>query len=150
MITSKFVSVKTKELNLELQQMASKRKVATRWNKSYPLTGSPKSLVILVNFADKVFVTKNPQEAFTRLSSGNVSGSQFREINISAPITTSSQKIECQVLRRIICPPINGPAIGAIAITNTRVESICAARVRAKRSRIIARASIGPVQAPSA
>ena len=60
-------SVKTKELNLELQQMASKRKVAKRWNKSYPLTGSPKSLVILVNFADKVFVTKNPQEAFTRL-----------------------------------------------------------------------------------
>ena len=49
-------SVKTKELNLELQQMASKRKVAKRWNKSYPLTGSPKSLVILVNFADKVTV----------------------------------------------------------------------------------------------
>ena len=64
----KFLSaIKTKDLNLELQQMASKRKVAKRWNKSYPLTGSPKSLVILVNFADKAFVTKNPKEAFTRL-----------------------------------------------------------------------------------
>ena len=60
-------SVKTKDLNLGLQQMASKQKIAKRWNKSYPLTGSPKSLVILVYFADKVFVTKNPQEAFTRL-----------------------------------------------------------------------------------
>jgi hypothetical protein len=34
-----------------------------------------------------------------------------------------------------------------MAITITSVDSICAARVRLNRSRIIARASIGPVQA---
>jgi M6 family metalloprotease-like protein len=35
--------------------------------KSYPLTGSPRSLVILVNFSDKSFVTSTPQTAFTNL-----------------------------------------------------------------------------------
>ena len=35
--------------------------------KTYPLTGSPKSLVILVNFSDKSFVTSTPQIAFTNL-----------------------------------------------------------------------------------
>ncbi len=34
---------------------------------SYPLTGAPKSLVILVNFTDKSFVTSNPKAAFTNL-----------------------------------------------------------------------------------
>lgn len=34
---------------------------------SYPLTGTHKSLVILVNFSDKFFVTPNPQAAFTNL-----------------------------------------------------------------------------------
>jgi M6 family metalloprotease-like protein len=33
----------------------------------YPKTGSPKSLVILVNFSDKSFVTPTPQTAFTNL-----------------------------------------------------------------------------------
>lgn len=33
----------------------------------FPLTGSPRSLVILVNFQDKSFVTSNPIDAFTRL-----------------------------------------------------------------------------------
>lgn len=33
----------------------------------FPLTGSPRSLVILVNFKDKSFVTSNPADAFTRL-----------------------------------------------------------------------------------
>ena len=33
----------------------------------YPLTGSPKSLVILVNFSDIKFATPNPQTAFTNL-----------------------------------------------------------------------------------
>lgn len=33
----------------------------------FPLQGSPKTLVILINFADKKFVTPNPQEAFWRL-----------------------------------------------------------------------------------
>jgi len=35
--------------------------------KVYPLTGSPKSLVILVNFSDKSFVTPSPQTAYTNL-----------------------------------------------------------------------------------
>ncbi|OJX91321.1 MAG: hypothetical protein BGP01_12990 [Paludibacter sp. 47-17] len=34
---------------------------------AFPTTGSPRSLVIMVNFSDKSFVTSNPQEAFTRL-----------------------------------------------------------------------------------
>jgi len=33
----------------------------------FPLTGSPRSLVILVNFADKNFVVKNEKQAFTNL-----------------------------------------------------------------------------------
>lgn len=39
----------------------------TKATNAYPLTGSPKSLVILVNFSDKSFVTPNPREAFTKL-----------------------------------------------------------------------------------
>lgn len=35
--------------------------------KVFPSTGSPKSLVILVNFADKSFITPNPQSEFTNL-----------------------------------------------------------------------------------
>ena len=35
--------------------------------KAYPLSGTPKSLVILVNFSDKSFVTSTPQTAFTNL-----------------------------------------------------------------------------------
>jgi M6 family metalloprotease-like protein len=35
--------------------------------KAYPLTGTPKSLVILVNFSDLNFVTANPQTAYTNL-----------------------------------------------------------------------------------
>lgn len=35
--------------------------------KTYPLTGTPKSLVILVNFSDLSFLTPNPQTAFTNL-----------------------------------------------------------------------------------
>ena len=34
---------------------------------SFPLTGSPKSLVILVNFSDKAFSVASPQVAFTNL-----------------------------------------------------------------------------------
>jgi len=39
---------------------------------SYPLSGTPKSLVILVNFSDKSFVTNSPSTAFTNLL--NLSG----------------------------------------------------------------------------
>lgn len=35
--------------------------------KAYPTTGATRSLVILVNFSDKSFVTPNPQTAFTNL-----------------------------------------------------------------------------------
>jgi len=35
--------------------------------RAYPLTGSPKSLVILVNFSDKSYVTSSPQTAYTNL-----------------------------------------------------------------------------------
>ena len=35
--------------------------------KAFPLNGSPKSLVILVNFSNKSFVVANPQEAFTNM-----------------------------------------------------------------------------------
>jgi M6 family metalloprotease-like protein len=36
-------------------------------HKVFPLNGSPRSLVILVNFSDTVFVTTTPQAAFTNL-----------------------------------------------------------------------------------
>lgn len=35
--------------------------------KAFPLTGTPKSLVILVNFSDKSYVVPSPQTAFTNL-----------------------------------------------------------------------------------
>ncbi len=35
--------------------------------RAYPLNGTPRSLVILVNFSDKSFVVSNPQEAYTNL-----------------------------------------------------------------------------------
>jgi len=39
----------------------------TSYLKTYPLTGTPKSLVILVNFKDLSFVTPDPKTAFTNL-----------------------------------------------------------------------------------
>jgi len=39
--------------------------------KSFPLLGSPKSLVILVNFSDKNFVTATPKVAYTSLLNDN-------------------------------------------------------------------------------
>jgi len=56
----------------------------------------------------------------------------------------------CQEPRRTICPPSSGPAIGAMAMITVSVDSVCAALVRGYRSRTMARASIGPVQAPKA
>ena len=70
--------------------------------------------------------------------------------NINAPTAANSQKIACQVLKRISWPPSNGPTMGATATISVKVESICAARVCPYKSRIIARASIGAVQAPTA
>lgn len=39
----------------------------TTLRKAFPLTGNPKSLVILVNFSDKSFVVPTPKTAFTNL-----------------------------------------------------------------------------------
>jgi M6 family metalloprotease-like protein len=57
------------QVNLQKRAMRSSAgfNQETAPRKNYPLTGSPKSLVILVNFADKSFVTPNPQTAFTNL-----------------------------------------------------------------------------------
>lgn len=44
---------------------AAEKAVAS--DNGFPLTGSPRSLVILVNFADKNYVVSNPQSAFTNL-----------------------------------------------------------------------------------
>lgn len=90
------------------------------------------------------------KDPLIRLFEGKVSGSQYKISSITIPIITNSQKIICQEVILITCPPNSGPAIGAIAIMIVSVESICAARVRLKRSRIIARAIIGPVHAPNA
>ncbi|MDR1585261.1 MAG: M6 family metalloprotease domain-containing protein, partial [Prevotellaceae bacterium] len=53
------------------KQKRLQRSVSTVENaiqqKAYPLNGSPKSLVILVNFTDRSFLINNPKEAFTNL-----------------------------------------------------------------------------------
>jgi len=54
----------------EIRQMRSKRAQLSDNNpqkRIYPRTGSPRSLIILVNFADLSFVTPNPQQAFTAM-----------------------------------------------------------------------------------
>jgi M6 family metalloprotease-like protein len=56
--------------NLRQQGLAlrSKKSITeTTFLRGYPLTGTPKSLVILVNFKDLSFVTSNPKVAFTNL-----------------------------------------------------------------------------------
>lgn len=54
--------------NQTTRALRSKQQVpASVQQKSYPLTGSPKSLVILVSFQDNNFVTSTPQTAFTNL-----------------------------------------------------------------------------------
>lgn len=66
--------IKTLDSNISFEaknnQMRVKRKASsnesTKQN-SYPLSGSPKALVILVNFQDVGFQIENPNEAFTNL-----------------------------------------------------------------------------------
>lgn len=50
-------------------QMEEQRRIAQKaqLSSTFPLKGSPKSLVILVNFSDVKFVTPNPQASFRRL-----------------------------------------------------------------------------------
>lgn len=47
--------------------LRAKRAGLTRVWAGFPLKNSPRSLVILVNFADKSFVVDNPQQAFARM-----------------------------------------------------------------------------------
>lgn len=51
----------------ETQRQRRKVAAATRISSSFPRNGSPRSIAILVNFADESFVVSNPKEAFTRL-----------------------------------------------------------------------------------
>jgi len=71
-----FVKTLTPNLTLQKQETATTaskvmRVAASSSNsspqKAYPLNGSPKSLVILVNFSDKSFVTTSPANSFTNL-----------------------------------------------------------------------------------
>ncbi len=54
------------ELSMKAQKIVEQFKTTQATN-SFPRTGSPKSLVILVNFQDVQFVIDNPQEAFFNL-----------------------------------------------------------------------------------
>lgn len=51
------------------EQVQEQRRVAQQKQavSSYPLKGSPKSIVILVNFSDLKFIIPNPQQAYSRL-----------------------------------------------------------------------------------
>lgn len=61
------------QVNPDLQQHYRIRRAAketatdNRPMRTYPANGSPKSLVILVNYSDVSFVTPNPNQAFTNL-----------------------------------------------------------------------------------
>lgn len=69
----KFIKTQPANINFQALNLSSRAaKIAstntsTKLNNDYPLIGSPKSLVILVNFTDKNFVTAAPQTAFTNL-----------------------------------------------------------------------------------
>ncbi len=51
----------------ERKQQRAAAATSTTKQKNFPNTGSPKSLVILVNFADVAFVTPSPKQAFNRM-----------------------------------------------------------------------------------
>lgn len=61
--TNATIIQKNRVAGLDKAQKRANRAV----NNSFPLTGSPKSLVILVNFADKSYITPNPATAFSNL-----------------------------------------------------------------------------------
>ena len=69
----KFLNNISKSEILERAQSASPLKIKSsvqqqnNAQRSFPVTGTPKSLIILVNFKDKAFVTPTPQTAFTNL-----------------------------------------------------------------------------------
>lgn len=66
--------IKSLNKNITFNRQSLVRKAQKISNKTtmpaenaFPLTGSPRSLVILANFTDKSFVTSNPKTAFTNL-----------------------------------------------------------------------------------
>ncbi|OPZ02776.1 MAG: Immune inhibitor A precursor [Bacteroidetes bacterium ADurb.BinA395] len=61
---------KQNQLN-RIQRASSVTVTEKSGRKAYPLTGSPKSLVILVNFSDNSFTVSSPKEAFTKLLNQN-------------------------------------------------------------------------------
>jgi len=68
-----FLKTVSKPENIQLIRSTTRRSAISAANKAkgiqkaYPLNGSPKALVILVNFSDKSFVTATPKTAFTNL-----------------------------------------------------------------------------------
>jgi M6 family metalloprotease-like protein len=70
-IETEFISNLTPNNNITNIQKARKAKkissAPTSKQKSYPLVGAPKAIVILVNFSDLSFVTPNPKQAFNDL-----------------------------------------------------------------------------------
>ncbi len=54
-------------LNQERRQTKQKAPSALSAQQNYPLSGNPRSLVILVNFTDRSFAIPNPQQAFSDL-----------------------------------------------------------------------------------
>jgi M6 family metalloprotease-like protein len=69
----KFLNTISKSAVLERTQSASPLRIKSAIQQqnnaqsAFPLTGSPKSLIILVNFRDNAYVTPTPQTAFTNL-----------------------------------------------------------------------------------
>lgn len=68
-----FLKTVSKPENIQFIRTTTRRSAISAANrakkiqKAYPLNGSPKALVILVNFSDKSFVTATPKTAFTNL-----------------------------------------------------------------------------------
>lgn len=73
-VEKKFLKTLPDNLTTLINSRLKKSKIATPLQRTsqqgaskYPTTGTPKSLVILVNFSDLSFVVQNPQTAFTDL-----------------------------------------------------------------------------------
>ena len=68
-----FLRTVSKPESIQLIRSTSRKSASSVYSKvkgiqkAYPLNGSPKALVILVNFSDKSFVTATPQVAYTNL-----------------------------------------------------------------------------------
>ena len=60
-------TIKANDVNKLQRTKAEGIQRSMKVQKAFPLTGNPKSLVILVNFSDKNYVVTTPQTAFTNL-----------------------------------------------------------------------------------